>query len=81
MVFRSKTQVFALIDKLNSLGIRAVTTGTPKEAAIGCGLSVKTDYSRLPVVKNLLRTGYNEGFYAAYSVEIDGLRSTKVKIM
>ena len=79
VVFRSKTDVFTLIGALNSLGISASTAGTPKEAEIGCGIAVRTEYRHLGTVKSLISVGY-DSFYGIYLVESSGLRTSRTRI-
>ena len=80
VVFRTKTEVFSLIEKLNSLGIKALTTGTPKEAGIGCGIAVRTDAVHSSVVRRIVLSGGYEGFFGIYLIETDGLRTSKTRM-
>ena len=69
VVFRSKTDVFGYMEELADRGIPSGTTGTPKEARIGCGIAVDLDHRYLadPRVISLARRF--GGFYGVFVVE------------
>ena len=79
-VFKSKTDVFAYLELLRLSGVPAVTTGTPKEARIGCGLSVKFSKTYLGIGEAILRKKRFSGFYGIYLSSKVGSRSTLSKI-
>ena len=81
IVFRTKTEVFSLIQALEKKGISAATTGTPKEAGIGCGIAVKTDALNLNAVKRIVLSGGYDGFFGIYAVATDGVRTSKTRVM
>ena len=81
MVFKTKTEVFSLIGQLNLTGISASTTGTPKEAGIGCGIAVKTDFRHLNTIKRIIDAGGYKGFFGIYLIVTDGLRTSKTRIV
>ena len=81
IVFRTKTEVFSLMRALNQIGLTATTTGTPKEAGIGCGIAVKTDVVNLSVVRQIVSGGGYDGFFGVYLVLTDGLRTSKSKVL
>lgn len=65
-VFRSRSQAIDCNARLRSAGIPASLINTPREANVGCGLSVKipqnfTDRARV-IIKN---SGYS-AFYGLY---------------
>lgn len=79
-VFKSKTEVFAFRDLLLSYKVAADVTNTPKEAHLGCGLSVKFPISAIDIALKVLR-GYNFlSFYGFYSIEKIGARTTTAKL-
>lgn len=80
IVFRTKTEVFRLIDELYAYGIRAATTSTPKEAGIGCGIAVETDLIRVPVVRRIIAGGGYGGYYGIFSVERFPTRTVTTRI-
>lgn len=64
--FRSRTQVLRLEDALRRSGIPAGVVSTPREVAMGCGLSVRFelgDFPRVMGVYHHLSPGALIGFY------------------
>ena len=53
-VFASRSQTLDCISHLRSMGVPAWAVSTPKDAGVGCGLSVKFEEGFLPRVKLLL---------------------------
>ncbi len=59
-VFRSRAQALDCVSLLRGAGVPAAAVNTPKEAGVGCGLSVKFEEGFLPRVKSLLqKRGYS----------------------
>ncbi|MBR1890866.1 MAG: DUF3343 domain-containing protein [Clostridia bacterium] len=81
VVFKSKAEVFEFIELLNQAGIGATTTQTPKEAGIGCGISAKVGFNRLPTVKKILSSGRFSGAFGVYAVVTDGVRTSRSRII
>lgn len=52
VAFRSRAHTVRFAEYLRKNGINAEIVNTPKEAGVGCGLSVKISKSVFPVVKN-----------------------------
>lgn len=64
--FRSRTQVLRMEDALHRAGLSAGVIATPREVAIGCGLSVRFDLAQTPQVMQVycrLSPGALIGFY------------------
>ena len=64
--FRSRTQVLRMEDALHRAGLSAGVIATPREVAIGCGLSVRFDLAQTPQVMQVYRRlnpGALIGFY------------------
>ena len=64
--FRSRTQVLRFEDALRRAGLSSCVVSTPREVAMGCGLSVRFDLSQLPQVLSVyhrLNPGALIGFY------------------
>ena len=78
-VFKSKTEVFAFRDLLLNFGAAADIASTPKEAHLGCGLSVKFPPNAFGVAVKILREYDFRSFYGFYSVEKNGVRTTTVR--
>lgn len=53
-IFRSRAQTLDYLAGLKSVGVVAQTVNTPKEAGIGCGISVKFDSAFLVRAKGIL---------------------------
>ena len=65
--FRSRPQVFAFEGALSRQGLRAEVVSTPREVALGCGLSVRfdlNDFTRVTDVYRRTRPGNLIGFYS-----------------
>ncbi len=65
--FRSRQQVFAFEGALSRRGLRAEVVSTPREVALGCGLSVRfdlADFARVADVYRRARPGNLIGFYS-----------------
>lgn len=67
-VFRSRSQAIDCNSGLRAFGIPASLVNTPKEANIGCGLSVKIPQNMLARARGIIRSGKYSAFYGFYSV-------------
>ena len=54
-VFRSRAQALDCVSRLRAEGVPAQAVSTPKEAGVGCGVSVKFEENFLPRVLALLK--------------------------
>ena len=64
--FRSRQQVMRFDRALRRAGIRSDIVSTPRDVAVGCGLSVQFDLKDLRAVQNVYRqmpSGNLIGFY------------------
>jgi hypothetical protein len=64
--FRSRTQVLRMESALRRAGIPVQVVSTPRDVAIGCGLSVRfplADWERVRSVYQATRPGALIGFY------------------
>ena len=52
--FRSRTEALEFLEVLKRYGVSAQIVSTPREARVGCGLSVRFSYSALTRVKSIL---------------------------
>ena len=52
VAYRSRAHTVKFADALNRFGVRCEIVNTPKEAGVGCGLSVKTKKENYLAVKN-----------------------------
>ena len=53
--FRSRTQVLRMEDALHRAGLPAGVIATPREVAVGCGLSVRFELPDTPQVLQVYR--------------------------
>ena len=51
--FRSRQQVMNFESQLRSAGVHGEVVSTPREIAVGCGLSVKFAYADFPRVRDM----------------------------
>ena len=76
--FRSRTQVLRLEDALRRAGIDAGVISTPREVAIGCGLSVRFDLDKIQQVMGIYRRLNPSALVGFYRVEGYGTRSMRL---
>ena len=55
-VFRSRAQSLDYLSALKAAGVSAQAVSTPKEAGVGCGLSVKFDERALVPFEEVIHT-------------------------
>lgn len=68
-IFRSRAQAVDCNIRLKSLGIAAELINTPKEANIGCGLSLKLSHAAAERAKPIIRRANYSAFYGFYAVQ------------
>jgi hypothetical protein len=68
-VFRSRTQAVDLAEKLKSNNLPYSLINTPREANVGCGLSVKIPYNTLAIVRRIIATARYSAFYGFFKME------------
>ena len=76
--FRSRTQVLRLEEALRRAGLTAGVISTPREVAMGCGLSVRFELAQYPQVLaqyRRLNPGGLIGFY-----RVDGYGSRQMRL-
>ena len=76
--FRSRTQVLRMEDALRRAGLVSGVVSTPREVAMGCGLSVRFDLSQYPQVFSVyhrLNPGALIGFY-----RVDGYGTRQMRL-
>ncbi|MCL1964078.1 MAG: DUF3343 domain-containing protein [Firmicutes bacterium] len=67
--FRSRQQVFAFESILKRSGVRAQIVSTPREVALGCGLSVRFELGEAGRVSDLYRRSQPQNLIGFYRVE------------
>lgn len=76
--FRSRNSSMKLYDTLKANGIKADVINTPKEAYIGCGLSVRFDDYNLEKIRYFVMRADLPSFAGYFSVsEFDGRKVIK----
>ena len=69
VVFRSRTQVLSFKKILSGAGISSEIVSTPRQIAIGCGLSLKVsqnDYAEVKRIYELYKPHSFVGFYLSH---------------
>lgn len=72
VAFRSRTQTVRFADFLKHNGLNCEVINTPKEAGVGCGLSVKITRTAVPLVKKALLYTKAENFAGFFLVKSIG---------
>ena len=68
-VFRSRSQAIDCNAKLKAAGVSAALINTPKEANIGCGLSVKFELNMLNRVRMIVKRWNYSAFYGFFRMQ------------
>lgn len=68
-VFRSRAQAIDCNTRLRMNGIPSALVNTPKEANIGCGLSVKIPQNMLARAKTIIANGKYSAFYGYFTLK------------
>lgn len=76
-VFTSRTDTLKLYNYLQKNGVYCQIVNTPKEAKVGCGLSLKTSVNNLNLIKRVINSGKLNSFAGFFKV----LESYKGKII
>ncbi len=78
VAFRSREHTIRFSELLKRYGVNAEIVNTPKEAGVGCGLSVKVSITQLFAVRRALATGGGGSFAGIFSVKtVAGKRFVK----
>ena len=76
--FRSRTQVLRMEDALRRSGLSAGVISTPRQVAIGCGLSVRFELSELRQVMAVYRRLNPTALVGFYRVDDFGTREIRL---
>ena len=71
-VFRSRTQVMKFYEKLLDCGRFADVVNTPRQASLGCGLSVKFGCDDFYFVQRILKSDCFHSFAGLFKVTESG---------
>ena len=69
-VFRSRAQAIDCNSRLRSMGVPSSLINTPREANIGCGLSVKIPQNMLERAKRIIANSKYSAFYGYFKVKM-----------
>ena len=72
VAFRSRAHTIKFFNLLSAHGIGAEIINTPKEAGVGCGLSVKTSKNAFSTVKNAVNLARLNSFAGFFLVSVVG---------
>ena len=70
--FRSRAQTVKFSNFLRNNGVSNEIINTPKEAGVGCGLSVKLNSNQLNVAKRAVATAGLDSFAGIFMVKLIG---------
>lgn len=71
-VFRSRSQAMDCMNKMRTFNVPALLINTPKEANVGCGLSIRIPSNHAQRAKAVIaRAGYS-AFYGYMKLEVRG---------
>ena len=76
--FRSRTQVLRMEEALRRAGLSAGVVATPREVAIGCGLSVRFELAETPQVMAVYRRLNPTALVGFYRVDDFGTRDIRL---
>ncbi len=76
--FRSRTQVLRMEDALRRAGLNAGVISTPREVAIGCGLSVRFELADTPQVMQIYRRVNPSALIGFYRVDHYGTQQIQL---
>lgn len=68
-VFRSRAQAIDCNSRLRSSGVPSSLINTPREANIGCGLSIRIPQNMLERAKRIILNGKYSAFYGFFRVK------------
>lgn len=69
VALRSRAQTVKIAEALRRYGIPSEIVSTPKEAGVGCGLSVKISTSSLDAVRRIIRAAAPSSFAGFFLVK------------
>ena len=68
-IFRSRSQAVDCNIRLKSYGVSAELINTPKEANIGCGLSIKIAHDHAERAKRIIQKANYSAFYGYFVMQ------------
>ena len=74
-VFRSRTQAIDCVSRLKYYGVGSAAVSTPREANVGCGISVRIAGRDLPRARRILAGAKYSAFVGFLSLQVRGGRT------
>ena len=74
-VFRSRAQALSCLSRIRAAGVCAAAVSTPREANVGCGISLRFGEGDLPRVRRALSGMSCSAFVGFFRVDICGGRT------
>ncbi len=74
VTFRSRSQTIKFSEMLRKRGISSRVINTPKEAGVGCGLSVQIDVKYFVIVKKIVHLSNLNSFAGFFYIKQVGNR-------
>ena len=68
-IFRSRSQAVDCNIRLKHSGVAAELINTPKEANVGCGLSIKIPHNTADRAKTIIKKANYSAFYGYFAVQ------------
>ena len=68
-IFRSRSQAVDCNIRLKSYGVATELINTPREANIGCGLSIKIPHDMAEKAKAIIKKANYSAFYGFYVIQ------------
>ena len=68
-IFRSRSQAVDCNIRLKSFGVTSELINTPKEANIGCGLSIKIPHDKANRAKMIIKKANYSAFYGYFVMQ------------
>lgn len=75
-VFRSRSQAMDCMNKMRVYRVPAQLINTPKEANVGCGLSLRIPMNFAPKAKTVIAHGGYSAFYGYLKLDVRGGKIT-----
>ena len=79
--FRSRQQVMHFEETLRRAGLNVRVVSTPREVAVGCGLSVQFSMSDVSYVQNALNHARPSNLIGLYAVSQNGGERPRIKVI
>ena len=73
-VFRSRAETMRFNKEMKQIGAICTLVSTPRQAGVGCGLSVKFKKANSPYALKILRFGGYQTFAGFYEVNANGIK-------